>query len=118
MPDHRRKRLRISVCTQLVVLLAAVATGALVPTAFYQPLLWNVRREAELSSTHLLQLMDEVNEIRVELAAVQHRSRVRDDSSGKWSAAPNYTAIDLVIDDPPSDAAIRSLYFELAYETD
>ena len=117
---RRRKPLQIQVCTQVFVLLAAILAGAIVPTAVYWPVLANTRNEVKLSSEQLRHLLSEMDETRVELMAVRvhQRDNICNGSSNYSSAmavAPDYNIIDRVIEDPPSDAAARLLYYQLAY---
>ena len=101
--------------------LAAIVAGAIVPVAVYWPMLANARNEVELSSEQLRHLLSEMDETRVELMGlrVRQRDKICNGSSSNSSAtavAPDYTYIDRVIEDPPSDDAARSLYYQLAYE--
>ena len=103
------------------MLLAAIVAGAIVPVAVYWPMLANARNEVDLSFKQLRHILAEMDESRVELMAVRvHQSvKICNGSSSNSSAmavAPDYTSIDLVIEHPPSDAAVRSLYYQLTYK--
>ena len=72
------------------------------------------QQERQLIAARLLEMQTDTDEIRVQMVAAHHQLR---HCSGNASAtAPDYTSIDRVIDDPPSDTAARSLYYELAYD--
>ena len=96
-------------------MLAAFLTGALVTVAVYLPMLANARNEVELNTKQLSSLLAELDELRVEMMRLRVQQMVKIGNTSQ-NVAPNYTYIDLVIEDPPSDDAARSLFYKLAYE--
>ena len=116
-----RKPLKIQVWMQVAMLIVAIMSGAIVPVAVVWPMLANARNEVDLSYKQLCQLLAEMDNTRVEMMAVRVRQNVKicngsSSNSSTIPLMPDYTSIDRVIEDPPSDDAARSLYYQLAYE--
>lgn len=110
---RQRKPLKIQACTLIAALLAAFVTGAFIPTFAHQQMLANARDEILLNSEQLVRLRAEIDEVHIEILRV--RQIIKSAGNSSSSLTPNYTSIDEVIDDPPSDAAASSIYYELAY---
>ena len=110
---RQRRPLKLQTRTLCALLLAAFATGALIPTLGYQMIVASEQKERQLIAARFLEMQADTDEIRVQIVAAHHKLR---HCSGNGSVtAPDYSSIDRVIDDPPSDTAARSLYYELAY---
>ena len=105
----------LRVCTLFALLLAAAVTGSLVTVLAYQSLVASMWHEVELGSERLLALQAELDELTVQILRVNHQILSR--SSNGSADAPDYVAIDRVIDNPPNDTAARNLYYSLAYDT-
>lgn len=111
------RRVKLRVWTLVSLLVAAGATGALLPTLAYQCMTMAVRRDVERGSAQMLEMRTDLEDIRADM--VYWRRRISSRTACVGSAAnasiyaPDYEAIDRTIDDPPNDEAIRSLYYEL-----
>lgn len=111
---RERRSLKLQTRTLCVLLLAAFATGALIPTLGHKMIVASEEQERQLITARLLELQADTDEIRVQMVEAYHKLR---QCSGNGSVtAPDYSSIDRVIEDPPSDTAARSLYYELAYD--
>lgn len=110
---RRKKRVKLQACTLFALLFAAAASGALVTWLVYQLIVARVRLEVEFGSKRLLRMQADLDEVQVQVIHVNHQLRMR--SGNASSIAPDYATIDRVIDDPPNDTVVRSLYYELAY---
>lgn len=106
------RKYRLHACFLVSLLLVAAATGALFPIAAYQCTLAAAQHELERNSARMLEMRTEMDEIRVDVMRARRRSSAC--GSNVSTNAPDYTLIDRVIDDPPNDTAVRSLYYELA----
>ena len=112
--SHRLcRRYRLHTCFLVSLLLVSATSGALFPIAAYQCMLAAARHELERGSARMLEMHTELDEIRVEM--MRRRRRSSECVSNVSTNTPDYTTIDRLIDDPPNDTAIRSLYYELAW---
>ena len=93
------------------LMLAATATGALMPLLMSQLFLADVINERQVLDERVQKLRSDAEETRVLLLA---NHKLREDSGNGSVVEPDNSYVDRVIDDLPSDTTARTLYYELA----
>lgn len=112
---QQEKRAKLQMSTLCAMLLTALAAGALIPTCGYQLMLGNERHERQLFTARIIETQADIDEIRVQLVVAHQKLSRCGGGNASDSAAPDYSSVDRVIEEPPNDSAARTLYYELAY---